>query len=587
MKSIYIKYTILIILIFMIIDPSFKIPGKAINNQTLILIDRSNSIRESQAKIDEIVKRLGNIKKMYFSDKVYESIDDVKDRDQTNITNSLQQTGNKYSNIILISDGNDLSGSNIPNISAKVYSIPIGKDKEDFDIILSNIKKPINIRDSQEALFEFEVLLKGTKEINAIFSFEEEKRPVRLTKGINIIKHRLTSVKGSYLVKAGIIPVFGEKITKNNMRDLSFEVNDEKYSVLIMQDFVNVDSAFIKRSISSSCDVFIKLKGKDLFPDKIDSYDAIIEFDNSRFSPDKLIKYTDNGGLYLFFLTKNTNFHTLPPFIDKKKADIIYNIDPIIPQKYLKSKYFNLKENILSNMKIWKDFIDLEYLYDISSKQGEIIITTDNDIPVCEIIRKSKGSAIIFYGGPLYKMSLRENSETSKNLFDHFFRNLILSNINNDSLIRISDIKDYYKLDENINIRYSTEYTPGNIDVYLNQKKINSTGSINIKTDKIGKNELLFQLVNGKKTITSKRVLFNVYKDFSELEKTTINYKYLEKISSETSGKVFDIDQLDILKNELDSKRTVFKDVRPVHSLIFSLILFFLISLYFIFTFLE
>ncbi|MCK9224362.1 MAG: hypothetical protein M0Q02_04715, partial [Candidatus Muirbacterium halophilum] len=194
------RIVLLILIIFLIVDIDISLKNKiSFTKNTVILQDVSLSVEDLDEKRIQIQKKTG-IDNVYFFSGILSKNKNkaLKYNGLSDISKAVSEISPLFSNIILLSDGNQNPPEKSINSASKIFSLRLKDRKENFDISISDIDLPENIFENIENEFVFKVFLQGNESKNSILEFNGEKEEILLYKGLNIIKKRISLKKGIY-----------------------------------------------------------------------------------------------------------------------------------------------------------------------------------------------------------------------------------------------------------------------------------------------------------------------------------------------------------------------------------------------------
>jgi len=567
------------VVIVFLFNPVIKINQKInINEKTAFLIDVSLSMKNHFELIEKIAEKYSDFDVYFFGKNFSPNRENLDNNiNFTDIYGALNGISAKYENIFLISDGNHNIGSTELSTVSKIYSFGLGNEEEKFDIFVKSVDYEKLVYKNTPITFDFEIGLNGEKEIKAFLSFEKETIPVNLTQGNNKISVTRDFEQGGYSFRAGIVPSRNEAFSENNYIDIDFKVTEEILKCGIYSYSPDIDSVFINRilkNIGSTSINIIKEELKELD----DEYDVLLNFGNPSHSMELIENFVNDGGLYFFFFNQNSDKKLKLPFVEY--PDIFRNEKTGIRanKNFIKTPLLSVSENMAESEKVWNNIIFIDYLYSYSQKNylsNDFLVDIDGN-SFLSVISRGKGNIVLFFGGPLYRLSLQHifSFENNRNLMEHVIKNIIQLYGARNEKIKISEIKKYYKKGEELRLNVAPS-EDGNIKVIHNGRDLGNISEFSFNTDNPGEGRFEFILLSGGIERARKDFIYYVYENFSEFEKTTLDENLLRKISDLSDGEYFNINELDIVVSKLIDKTYEQKEIKIVHTHIF--ILFFLI----------
>ncbi len=264
----------------------------------LIFSDASKSVqnyhieREIKKFISKYEKRL-NIKNFHFSDKVYDGFPKKYDGKRTNLNSVFEYVNKNFINqnlvgSLIITDGIINDGRNpvndIQSGIAPFFVVGIGDTTKKTDIRIENINfNPISIVNS-EVTVELEV-----------FSENIEKQPFRSSVMLNDdivetldfhverktyykkITHKLKLDEvGVQKITFKISELENEKNVSNNKKEISIDVIESKYNILLLYGDVHPDANTIQKSLESDININLNIMHQSSLNLDVDDFDLVI-----------------------------------------------------------------------------------------------------------------------------------------------------------------------------------------------------------------------------------------------------------------------------------------------------------------------
>jgi len=575
------RIVLLILIIFLIVDIDISLKNKiSFTKNTVILQDVSLSVEDLDEKRIQIQKKTG-IDNVYFFSGILSKNKNkaLKYNGLSDISKAVSEISPLFSNIILLSDGNQNPPEKSINSASKIFSLRLKDRKENFDISISDIDLPENIFENIENEFVFKVFLQGNESKNSILEFNGEKEEILLYKGLNIIKKRISLKKGIYNLRVSVIPFKEETDKDNNTREFKITVIEDTKKFLLSYVYPGPEKAFLGN--------FLKKHGKlDIKNEKSEnidsSYNAVIEFESSLFSEDTIREYIENGGLYMFFVGENSLDFTIPFF--GKPDNIVKKRNTFsIPDKYRRFPFFEISSKILTNNLVWDKISDYDYFVDIDINKPSIDLLYDSSTKknLLSVFSFGKGKYILFKFGPLYRISLSQAvnvSDIPVNIYEKFFSGLISYYSSSSESIRFSHNRKTYVIGEKLFIDVKSNLSE-NISLYINGEK-KGENNLEYLLENTGDYRVDARIEANSKIIYEKTYFFSVFDSLSEISNLKPDMVFLENISKKNGGFVFDEDNIELVIDKLEQNSYTLKIFNPLNSKILIFIFLFLFSLY-------
>lgn len=277
---IFLRFLTLFAILLLIINPKFEHLEVYTEKPNLVIaVDNSSSIKhlnqdsntlkivESLANNSDLTNKF-NVELYYFDDNLNYEDSLNFNRQQTNISNAINQLSQIYkesiSPTVLITDGNQTYGSDYEfssnSYKQSIYPIILGDtiSYTDLKIQQLNVNKYAFLKNS----FPIEVFLiyNGNNTVNSQFMVTSGNNTVysqsiTFSKNSNskIINFTLPANSvGVSAYKATLVPLDNEKNIINNSKNFAVEVIDQKTKVAVVSDFLHPDLGVLKKSIESN-----------------------------------------------------------------------------------------------------------------------------------------------------------------------------------------------------------------------------------------------------------------------------------------------------------------------------------------------
>lgn len=605
----FLRFSSLFLLLLLLINPVVSSLEIELQKPILnIVIDDSKSI--SFFKEENTVNNLlTNIKENKELSKKFDT-QFFKFSENINALDSLSFNGNKtniYKAIdfisevnkdnlaatILLSDGNQTIGNDYEYLKTKeaVYPIIIGDTSFYMDLEISqlNTNRYSYIKNSFpiEAIINYD----GNEKIETNFIIEKNGRVVFKKKlhfskkqKSNVVTTNLKStIKGTHYYKAKIEPVLDEKNIKNNSKEFSIEVIDEKSKILILSSFLHPDLGALKKSIESNEQRSVKIELIQKTTTNLKGFQLVIFYQPTQeFKPYFDVIGSDNQN-FMIITGSETDWN----FINQLQLDIA---KAAITQTENYQAKFNSGFLTFSQENIgFEDFPPL------TDKFGEInlkpsyktllfqtINGLENQQPLLVTRERNNQKSAFILGEGIWKWRaasfLRNNSF---NDFDKFINNLIQFTASKKVRKRLAvDSKTVY--DANENIVLNAFYVDNN---YIFDKRASITANIKNSNTNYSKSfpfslkENTYQLnleglPSGNYTYEvlvenqniSETGTFIITNYEIEAQYSRANVEKLQRFAQNNNGKIFYKNQLELLINNLleDKKYTTIQTSKKV-----------------------
>lgn len=291
-------------LILLFVNPRVTVEESENVKPTLtLLMDNSSSISffKQENKVRDVLNQFYNSKKInnkfnldhFLFGKAVQTIDSLTFMDsQTNIASSIKSVNALHKNslgaIILVSDGNQTVGEDYEYINSKkaVYPLVIGDTTRHDDIKITHLN--VNKYSFIDNKFPVEVLIyyDGENSIQTELSIYKKgkkvfSKPIKLSKFNNtttITASLSTSKEGVHFYTARIKKLSNEVNTKNNIKDFSVEVIDERTKVLVLTSITHPDLGALKKAIERNKQREVVIQNIKSFQGNLNDYQFVVVY---------------------------------------------------------------------------------------------------------------------------------------------------------------------------------------------------------------------------------------------------------------------------------------------------------------------
>jgi len=596
------------LLLIILFNPSIVTTNEIIKNKKIVFfIDNSQSISSSLNRFDlkeelenidnHLTKKGIEIEYYIFGDslKKINSISKLTFTDISTDFNEVIRNINKIdaNQYILISDGMQNEGMirKISNLSSPIYSFGIGNHNDLYeDLKLDSLNVFYDNEDSVYIKCQISInLINDYDNIEITLSNQKYNNlnisNINIKSGQDVLFHNI-KVRKDILANDNIIniePIKSEINSNNNY--LTFKLDDKilkKYKVLLISGRLSNNTKFIKQLLHryDNIDFNHIFKQDDILNFKNQYYDFII-FDSFPINNNQL-KIIDDK----IFKTEKFIYFQGPVLSDDSYicnaflSNLGYSIDIIAEGK---DKIEDIYIETTSDDDIVQEFIN-----GITPFTSDVLVKKNNNSSMTESIldKQNKESVFLDYRDDslfIFITDLKNISSETKRFNDednltHLIDYYIDRLLNNQNMLNIYTDKSHFYVGENINLylnidskNYFKNYT---LDLFIYDKNHNIVSKIN-EFDLINDNlykysttldesqKYYIQAVmknNNSVLIESNKIEFNVFDIDKELYSIGLNDEVLRKISFDTKGEYYSINQLfDYIKEINQSQLTTFK----------------------------
>ena len=605
---ILLRFITLLLLLIILFNPSITITDEIVKNKKIVFfIDNSKSIPYSLNKfnlIEELenidnhltkegieieyyvfgdsLKKINSISKLTFTD-VSTDFNEV-------IRNINKIDANQY---ILISDGMQNEGMirKIINLSNPIYSFGIGNHNEIFeDLKLDSLNIFHDTEDSVYIKCQISTnLMNDYDNIEISLSNQNYNNlkisSINIKSGQNIVFHNMR-IKKDILENNNVINIESIKSEINSSNNyLTFELDDKilkKTKTLLISGRLSNNTKFIKQLLYSheNIDFNHVFKQDDILKFKSQYYDFII-FDSFPINNNQL-KIIDDVN----FKVEKFAYFQGPVLSDDSYicntflSSLGYSIDIIVGGK---GEMQDIYTEITSDNDIVQEFIN-----GITPFTSNFLVRKKNNSSIMESIvnKQDKESILLDYSNDslfIFITDLKNISSETKRFNDednltHLIDYYIDRLLNNQNMLNVYTDKSHFYVGENINLYLNIDsknyFKNYRLDLFIYDKNHNIVSKIN-EFDLINDNlykysttldesqKYYIQAVmknNNSVLIESNEIEFNVFDIDKELHSIGLNDEVLRKISFDTKGEYYSINQLfDYIKEINQSQLTTFK----------------------------
>lgn len=554
-----------------------------------IVVDNSSSISflNANEKALELYKKIQSNSNLQekFDVQSYQFSDDFELTEafdfkgtQTNIDVVAKNLKSIYKNTtyptVLISDGNQTSGNDyVYSFDAvnKVYPVIVGDTTAFLDFKINQLN--VNKYAFHKNKFPVEAFLQysGTKSVTADFVISQGNSvfskqsitfsPSKKTATINIL---LPADKiGLQVFKATISSKEKEKNTYNNTKNFAVEVIDQKTNIAIISAINHPDLGALKRAIESN----VQRKVTIIKPNEIKSlqdYNVLILYQPT--TEFKTIFENNKGaGINTFIITgNNTDFN----FLNQQQDNLNFKMSG---QKEDYLSVFNGQFNLFAADNIgFENLPPLQNAFGTITTKGAVSVllsskirTIDTNSPLLAFAENQGKRAAYLLGENSWKWRLQTHvNNQSFEKYDVFIDKIIqflASNNSKKSLvvehesfynsgeaieITAQFFNKNYEFDEKARLTIAVTNTKTKQTKNYDLLKGNNSYKVNLDGLKAGSYVFTVKELNSKTTYSSSFEIldFDIEKQFvnSDVEKLT-------QLATQTQGKAFFLDQVDVL----------------------------------------
>ncbi len=521
------RFLSLFLLGVLLLNPKFNQKTQRLIKPNLVVaIDNSNSILKLKQNTP-VLQLLNAIKTSNLSQKFniqyYRFGKNITPLDsltftetQTNISNVFKSLKSVYQNtnspLLLVTDGNQTFGTDYvlqaQNYKQPIYPIVLGDSILKTDIKISHIQHNKYAFLGNEFPVEITLSYIGEKPISQILTVSKNKVKV-FRKNISFSKNNNTKTVsftlkansvGKQYYTATITPLSSEKNTKNNTRNFSISVIDERTKVLLISSILHPDLGALKKAIESNKQRKVTLvKPTDNF--NINAYQMVIVYQpNAQFKTvfEKIEKFQKN-----YFVI--TGLHTDWVFLNNVSS---YYHKKAINQKqeYLsrKNDAFNLFQYdplAFETFPPLQDYYgDLQLKKQVNTLLYQQIGRVETQTPLLSFFENANNRTALLTGEGIWKWRAKSFTNTQNfETFDVFIGKTVQFLASNTKKQRlVVDVKDEFYLGESrIDAQYFDKNYQFDANALVKATLVNVTTKQKIQYDfSNGKSNYILNLDN-------------------------------------------------------------------------------------------
>ncbi len=576
------------------------------NKLTYLLIDNSNSIvikdsSKTVSKINSFTNYLTSLKNnniaIFSFDNNVKQIDDnsllnfnAQGTNLSSLYDHLAKNKNEIENAVIISDGNLNQGEDpinkFENLGFPIFTIGVGDSTISKNVGINNIQHSNFVFFNKDIVISVVILNKGyeNKKYN-IKLYEEDKLILQKSDQLNssgfnkiILKFKPSKI-GEVKYKIDIDKYSGEDSFSDNSKIFFINVLSNKFKIGLVSDVPSNDLTVISNALKNDENYkvikFYKINELKSWIEPTNTpLDSIDIFFFINF-PSKTTKQSD---LDLFYnqIKKGKPFYiSISNYTDLEKLKYFSTNLPITIKSYsnesqkvrpeiLQNVFISNFSQVSSRTDIWNklapiDQLNFNFTLKTESKPivNSIFRNTDLNKPMM-IIRNIGNERSFLFNGYNFWYWQFQISELNKDFFSNFIIEIAkwLSQTKNKNYFSIRTNKKSYSQNEEVEFYaelYDQSFNP--IDTSKIKIKIKNTNSEvdlvpqgnGIYSGKFIPNtngEILFEAINSYYKNSFNHVTSRFYVSNIPIEKieTKLNSKYLKRISFQTNGKYFYID---------------------------------------------
>ena len=585
-------------LLLLLINPKFSQKTYTIEKPNLVILaDNSSSISENGAELNELMSSIGASDKIsdrfnvasYKFGTGLEVLDSLSfDEKYSNFHKSLSALKNIYSReqtiTLLLSDGNQTIGEDYSffksNESNAINTVVLGDTTLYKDIsvgpILTNKYAFLKNKFPLETYISYQgKVAVSTTVLVRMDNKVVHREKVELNADVNLktisIQVDANSV-GTKNIRVEVTKLQDERNVNNNVRSTSIEVIDEKTKIALVSDILHPDLGALKKAIESNEQREVSFL-KPNTANNLEDIDLFIFYQpNGKFK--KLFDFVKDRNSNSFVITGiQTDYNFL------NRSDLGFEIENGYPEQ----EVFGLLNNGFSKYDIAN--FDLTDFPPLLSDAGPVLITTafepllgtqikgkDIQQPLLTVLEQNSNKKALLLGENLWKWRVQTYRNTGAfSNFDEFIANLVryLTSSKNKTRLNV----DYEKIYEGSNNTIITAtyfdeaflFDPNakiSIKVTDTKTKNTQTSPMIIKNGYFeadlsnliaGNYSFVVSVENYQKSETGSFVIneFNLENQF-----VSSDYLKLEKLATNSGGKLYYPSQIDELISDLEENDT-------------------------------
>ena len=558
----------------------------------LVFVDASKSVRnyDLRSQLKEFISNHNknvDVKTFHFSDKVYDGLPQNYNGKETNINSVFEFVKKKYlrknvEGLLLISDGIINLGKNpIYNESVNIFPVHcvgVGDTSQITDIRIENVNyNPVSFQNSIVTLelivsadnllgnnFDAKLISNG-KNIQSFNFLVNEKDfykkiiyKVELdSSGLNQFKFKLDSFEN-------------EKIISNNSFDITIDVIESEYKILMLYDHVHPDAITIGKSLESDINVDFKILSVSEENIQFSGSDLIL-FSGVQVLEKLICEKIKKSEIPLLFLSNNGE-DLFKNFFDNISLNLVDNFFEVRPSLDTNFSSFKIDRNLINQFKNGPS-LSTNYLKISGIKRPEIIfkqnvngITNDNPLILIERDGVSKGIILAqnFWRQRMYDYKSNENYLKFDKFVLDVCKSLILSSrknkisvdydkivgINSKFNLKVKKFNKNFELDNNEDLYFECTNNFGDTI----KKKITKNKDyyqLNLKLESIGKYKFKVFSEDSSSYHSSSFIVEDI--DY-ENKFAQANHRLLKQLSEKSEGTFHNYTEFKLL-NEFISKK--------------------------------
>ena len=563
----------------------------------LVFVDASKSVSNYDL-ISQLKEFISNhnknvdVKTFHFSDKVYDGLPQNYNGKETNINSVFEFVKKKYlrknvEGLLLISDGIINLGKNpIYNESVNIFPVHcvgVGDTSQITDIRIENVNyNPVSFQNSIVTLelivsadnllgnnFDAKLISNG-KNIQSFNFLVNEKDfykkiiyKVELdSSGLNQFKFKLDSFEN-------------EKIISNNSFDITIDVIESEYKILMLYNHVHPDAITIGKSLESDINVDFKILSVSEENIQFSGSDLIL-FSGVQVLEKLICEKIKKSEIPLLFLSNNGE-DLFKNFFDNISFNLVDNFFEVRPSLDTNFSSFKIDRNLINQFKNGPS-LSTNYLKISGIKRPDIIfkqnvngITNDNPLILIERDGVSKGIILAqnFWRQRMYDYKSNENYLKFDKFILDVCKSLILSSrknkisvdydkivgINSKFNLKVKKFNKNFELDNNEDLYFECTNNFGDTI----KKKITKNKDyyqLDLNLESVGKYKFKVFSEDTSSYYSSSFIAEDI--DY-ENKYTKANHKLLKQISEKSNGTFHNYSEFKLLDEFISKKKFVSK----------------------------
>lgn len=602
---------------FLLLSPLYKYISEQKSKPVVVLAqDYSESLKNVYSKQDlnDLNKTIHNIKnelkdkydvqEFSIGDDISPKLRDSFDLKSTNISKYIDYINNSYDEnelaaVILSTDGifNEGTNPDYQNIkfNAPIYAIGLGDTTEKKDLFISNVYYNDIAFLSDQIIIKTDLQAKNCKGNTtfSLFSIDEKgKKKLIQSKHILIDKDDffISEIFNIKTTNAGVAQYrleatgFKNEISyKNNKKDIFIEVIDSRVKILVLANSPHPDLGVLKDLLSSNknYEVTIKFKNDSYLPEK---FDLLIyhNLPSTSFDLSKVHQKAKDKNIPEFYIfgtqTSRNNFNKIQNLAKLKGNSYSYNeVQAIVNDKFNSFLLDGFNNKGLDKFPpLSVPFGEFEISPEARVLLYQKINNIDTKYPLLLTNIGEKSKTAILLGSNIYKWRLFEylqyqNNDILKSLLSQITQYLTIKKDKSQWRVKVSK-NIFYDTDP---ILFEAELYNDNLELvntpeaYMkiigNSKEYDFVFSRELNSYKLNAGMLpsgSYRFIstvnyNGKKLI--KKGKFKIITKDLEKFDLVARHGVLNKLTSATNGKLYNLNQVNTLIENLNNK-----DAKPI-----------------------